>query len=206
MFKYFIQKGFTGMLVGWKRGQVWSYDLIVASIIFVIALSILAFFWWSVRTNLAEDKEAIVRESLKVSDVLMSPGIPENWNDLVNLSDSTTWSQVEQIGLAQSWDNHSLSVDKVYKLINMSSANYSYVQNRLRSNYNFYMEFKFRNTSNNNGEQPLLMNNSPIFAGIDKVYNNDSTVKALARDDRIAVYNNSIVIMRLYLWSDSTYD
>ncbi len=181
---------------------MWSYDLIVGSILFVMAMAILAFFWWSVRTNMSEDKEAIIRESIKVSDVLMSPGIPINWNNLVNLSDQSTWSQVQQIGLAENWDNNSLSLDKVYKLINMSSANYSFVQNRLRSNYNFYIEFKFRNTSNSNLEQPVI-NRTAMTAG--SKYN-DVTVKAIAKDDRIVIYNNSIIIMRLYLWSDSTLD
>lgn len=191
----------------WRKGQVWSYDLIVASIIFVAAMAILAYFWWSARTNMSEDKEAIIRESLKVSDVLMSPGIPANWNTLVDLSDQTTWSNVQQIGLANSWTNPSLSIDKVYKLVNMSITNYSYTQTLIRSNYNFYMEFKFRNTSNSNLEQPVLMNNENITAGIDPTVGNTAlTVKAVARDDRIAVYDNSIVIMRLYLWSDSTVD
>jgi hypothetical protein len=170
-------------------------------------MAILAYFWWSARTNMSEDKEAIIRESLKVSDVLMSPGIPANWNTLVDLSDQTTWSNVQQIGLANSWTNPSLSIDKVYKLVNMSITNYSYTQTLIRSNYNFYMEFKFRNTSNSNLEQPVLMNNENITAGIDPTVGNTAlTVKAVARDDRIAVYDNSIVIMRLYLWSDSTVD
>jgi nitrogen fixation-related uncharacterized protein len=187
-------------LVGWKRGQVWSYDLIISSILFVIALAILAFFWWSVRTNMSEDKEAILRESIKVSDVLMTPGIPTNWNTLVDLSDQTTWANVQQIGLAESWDNHSLSIGKVYKLFNMSLVNYSIVKNKLRSRYDFYMELKFRN---NSVEQPVKMNGTPILAG--NSYN-VLTVKTISKNDRVAIYNNSIVIMRLYLWSDSTSD
>lgn len=186
-----------------RKGQVWSYDLIVATTIFVMAMAVLAFFWWSVRTNMSEDKEAIIRESFTVSDVLMSPGIPQNWNTLVDLSNQSTWSNVQQFGLAQSWTNSSFSVDKVYKLINMSSVNYSFVQNSIRSPYNFYLQFVFLNTSNNNAEQPVLMNQTAIVAGIPY---NDATVQAIARDDRITVYNNSIVIMRVYLWSNSTLD
>jgi hypothetical protein len=186
-----------------RKGQVWSYDLVVASIIFVLAMAVLSFFWWSVRTNMSEDKEAIIRESFKVSDVLMSPGIPQNWSMLVNPSNPSTWSNVQEIGLAESWTNSSLSVDKVYKLINMSSVNSSLVQNKLRSRYDFYLQFLFLNTSNNSVEQPVLMNQTAIVAG--DLYNL-TTVQAIARDDRIAVYNNSIVIMRLYLWSNSSLD
>jgi hypothetical protein len=193
------------ILLSLRKGQVWSYDLIIASIVFVMAMAVLAFFWWSVRTNMSEDKEAIIRESFKVSDVLMSPGIPQNWSMLVNLSDQSTWSNVQEIGLAESWTNGSISADKLYKLINMSSANSSIVQNKLRSRYNFYLQFVFRNTSNNNLEQPLLMNKTAIVAGDNPLYN-PATVQAIAKDDRIAVYNNSIVIMRLYLWSNSNLD
>jgi hypothetical protein len=189
-------------LARWRKGQVWSYDLIVASIIFITAMAILAYFWWSARTNMSENKDAIIRESLKVSDVLMSPGIPSNWNTLVNISNQSTWSNVQQIGLAESWTNQSLSLDKVYKLTNMSIINYSYVQSKVRSSYDFYLEFKFRNTSNNNLEQPVLMNNTALVAGI--VYSN--LAKAIAKEDRIVVLNNSIVIMRLSLWSNSNFD
>jgi hypothetical protein len=191
------------ILSTFRKGQVWSYDLIVASTIFVMAMAVLAFFWWGVRTNMSEDKEAIIRESFTVSDLLMSPGIPQNWNTLVNLSNQSTWSNVQQLGLAESWTNSSLSIDKVYKLLNMSSVNYSTVQNNIRSPYNFYIQLILLNTSNNNAEQPVLMNQTAIIAGIPY---NDATVQAIARDDRVVVYNNSIVIMRLYLWSNSTLD
>ncbi|NYZ75827.1 hypothetical protein H0N98_01080 [Candidatus Micrarchaeota archaeon] len=189
----------------WKKGQVWSYDLIIASMIFVVAMAILAFFWWSARTNMSENKDAIIRESLKIGDVLMSPGIPADWNTAGGFDpfDDSTWSNVQQIGLAESWTNRSLSVNKLNNLRTMSSTNYSYTRSLLRSKYNFYVEFKFRNTRNNNLEQPVLMDGLPITAG--SPYN-DMTVKAIARDDRVVVYNNSIIIMRLYLWSNSNAD
>lgn len=186
-----------------RKGQVWSYDLIVGSLLFVLAMAILAFFWWSVQTNMAENKDAIIRDSIKVTDVLMSPGIPPNWDQLVNLSNQTTWSSVQQIGLADSWGNSSLSINKIYALYNMSVTNYSYSQSLIRSNYNYYLLFAFRNTSNSNLEQPVLMNGTNLTAGF--AYN-DTIVKALSRVDRIVVYNNSIVIMRLYLWSNSEAD
>jgi hypothetical protein len=192
-------------LIRWKKGQVWSYDLIIASIIFVLAMAVLSFFWWSIRTNMSENKAAIVRESLTISDVLMSPGIPENWNVGVDPNDPSTWSNVQQLGLAKSWDNKSLSVDKVYKMTIMSALNYSFVQNEIRSHYNFYVNVTFRNTSNGNLEQPVLLNGTTTPITMGNMYNL-ITVKTIAMDDRIAVYNNSIVIIRLYLWSDSTLD
>ena len=181
---------------------MWSYDLIVASIVFITAMAILAYFWWSARTNMSEDKEAIIRESFKVSDALMSPGFPANWNTLVDPNDQSTWSNVQQIGLAESWANQSLSIDKVYKLAEMSFNNYSYTQSKVSPNYEFYLEFKFRNTSNNNLEQPVLLNDAAIVAGTVST----DLAKAIAKEDRIVVFDNSIVIMRLYHWSTSNID
>jgi hypothetical protein len=183
-----------------RKGQVWSYDLIVGSIIFVIAMGILAFFWWSARTNISENKDAMVAESAKVSDVLMSPGIPANWNMLVKLTDQSTWANVQQIGLAEDWGSNILSIDKLYKFTNMSLLNYPAVKSKIRSRYNFYMELKLRN---NSVEVGVKMNGTNIQAGLPY---NELTAKTIAKTDRVAVYNNTVVILKLYIWSDSLQD
>jgi len=118
-----------------RKGQVWSYDLMMSSILFVIAMGILAFFWWSARTNMTEEKDTMTLESIKVADNLVSPGSPTDWQSSIDVNDQSTWSNVQQIGLGRSWsasDSNVLSIDKLYSFQTMSSNNYSLTKSKLR--------------------------------------------------------------------------
>jgi len=183
-----------------KKGQVWSYDLIVGSILFVIAMGVLAFFWWSARTNISENKDAIVREAVKVSDVLVSPGIPTNWSASVDPANVNTWAGLQQIGLAEDWDTNVLSVDKISKFMQMSLVDYSLLKTKLRSRYDFYMELTFYNDTS---EEAVKMNGANITAGRQF---DESTAKTIAKSDRVVIYNKSLVMMKVYMWSDSAWD
>lgn len=191
------------ILARWKKGQMWSYDLVIGSVLFMIAMAILAFFWWSARTNISENKDAVIFESMKVSDSLMSPGTPANWESLVDPMNMSTWANVQQIGLAKSWgvnETNVISIDKLYKFRQMSLINYSYTKSKLRSRYDFFIELKIRNSSQ---EERAKLNGTDFWAG--RQYN-EFTMKTLAKTDRVVIYNNSVAIMRLYLWSDSLWD
>jgi len=179
---------------------MWSYDLIVASIIFVIAMGILAFFWWSAQTNISENKDLIAKESIKVSDTLMSPGIPPNWNELVDVNNPSTWSAIQQAGIAQSWDNNMLSIDKLYKFSQISLRNYSFAKTKLRSRYDFFFELIGINQS---VESRLKLNGTDIIGG--KQYS-ETTSKTIAKVDRVVIYNNSAALLKVYTWSDYFWD
>ncbi|MEM3555726.1 MAG: hypothetical protein QXF56_03355 [Candidatus Micrarchaeia archaeon] len=187
-------------MAGWKKGQIWSYDLIIGSIIFAIAMGILAFFWWSTQTNISENKDLIAKESIKVSDLLMSPGIPPNWNELVNLDDQGTWGVVQQFGIVDKWDSNTLSIDKVYKFRQISLRNYSFAKTKLRSRYDFFFELV---EINNSVESRIKLNGIDILAG--KQYN-EMTSKTISKVDRVVLYNNSAALMKVYVWSDYFWD
>jgi len=187
-----------------RKGQVWSYDLIIGSILFVIAMGILAFFWWSVRTNMTEEKDKMILESIKVADSLVSPGSPTNWESAVNLNDQSTWQGIQQIGLVRSWndnDSNILSIDKVNKFRMMSLTNYSFTKTRLRSQYDFYIQFLIHDV--NGTDKMAKYGVSDLWAG--KPFN-EQIAKTIAKTDRIVSYNNTIVIMRVFVWSDSLWD
>jgi len=169
----------------------------------MIAMAILSFFWWSARTNISENKEAVIFDSIKVSDSLMSPGTPANWESLVDPMNMSTWANVQQIGLTKSWsinDTHVISIDKVYKFRMMSLINYSYTKAKLRSRYDFFIEFI---TLNSSYEERAKLNGTNFWAG--RQYN-EFTVKTIAKTDRVVIYNDSVAIMRFYAWSDSLWD
>lgn len=78
----------------YKKGQYFSFDAIVASVIFVLALVALLSYWHSVRTYLDYQNSDISREAVRISTVLFSPaqghcltkdlsrmGFANSWND-----------------------------------------------------------------------------------------------------------------------------
>ena len=187
-----------------RKGQVWSYDLMMSSILFVIAMGILAFFWWSARTNMTEEKDTMTLESIKVADNLVSPGSPTDWQSSIDVNDQSTWSNVQQIGLGRSWsasDSNVLSIDKLYSFQTMSSNNYSLTKSKLRLRYDYYVQFIIHN--GNGSDQVVKLNGFDLDVG--KPYD-EITARMIAKTDRIVIYNNSLVIMRVILWSESPWD
>lgn len=195
---------YVGILDRLRKGQVWSYDLIISTILFVIAMEILAFFWWSASTNMTEEKDTMTLESIKVADNLVSPGSPADWQLPINMSDQSTWSDVQQIGLVRSWndnDTNVISTDKLYSFQMMSFTNYSLVKSKLRSRYDFYIQFIVHNV--NGSDQLVKLNGVDLWVGQPF---NEMTARMIAKTDRVVIYNNSLVIMRVILWSESPWD
>ncbi|MFH0927227.1 MAG: hypothetical protein V1822_01485 [Candidatus Micrarchaeota archaeon] len=57
-----------------KKGQYFSFDAIVAAVIFVLAMSILANHWFSLRSQMDEQTLFLQDEALRISDLFLSPG------------------------------------------------------------------------------------------------------------------------------------
>lgn len=58
------------------KGQYFSFDAIVASVIFMMAVVMLLNYWHSVRTFLEYQSGDIAREAMRISAVLFSPPSP----------------------------------------------------------------------------------------------------------------------------------
>jgi hypothetical protein len=60
-----------------RRGQFFSFDVIAGAFIFMIAFFLIAFYWLNAQTLFAQQEGGdIQREAARVSDYLLSPGIP----------------------------------------------------------------------------------------------------------------------------------
>lgn len=62
-----------------KRGQYFSMDAIVASVIFVLALSLLMSHFFSLRAMNDSRSSYLVDDAYRISDLLLGPGDPPNW-------------------------------------------------------------------------------------------------------------------------------
>ena len=185
-----------------NKGQVWSYDLIIGSILFLITLGMLTFFWWSVTTSISTSEEKTIIESLKFSDMLLTPGIPEIW--FVNSSSAQTWNNVQQIGLTTNTSKRTLEWIKLGSFYDMSAYNYSPTRLKANSPYDYYIYL----TQHNGTEQAIGVvgyGSGIIYysAGLDPVAYN---AKAIVKTERIAIYQNEIVRFKLLTWTSQAWD
>lgn len=67
------------MKFAYKKGQYFSFDAIVASIIFALAISILSTHWFALREQIDDHDTYLQQEAYRISDALLSVGDPPNW-------------------------------------------------------------------------------------------------------------------------------
>ena len=93
------------------KGQYFSFDAIIATVIMVIAFSTLVSYWYGVQSTIETRTDSQYSDALRVADSLFSPGLPSNW-ETYPISPA---SPLQQIGLANSFSND-LNKTKVKRL------------------------------------------------------------------------------------------
>lgn len=58
-----------------KKGQYFSFDAIVASVIFILTFISLITYWFSVKSSLESKNDEITREAARISDYLLTPSV-----------------------------------------------------------------------------------------------------------------------------------
>jgi hypothetical protein len=77
---------------GYRKGQYFSFDAIVASVIFVLTLVMLLSYWHSVRAYLDYQANDISKDASRISDMLFTPPTGECGTGTLT-----------RLGLASSW-------------------------------------------------------------------------------------------------------
>ena len=77
------------------KGQYFSFDAIIASVIFVLALVALLSYWHSVRSFLDYQNDPLAKDAIRVSNLLFTPPSPAPLD----------CASMERLGLAVSWDD-----------------------------------------------------------------------------------------------------
>ncbi|MEW6748671.1 MAG: hypothetical protein AB1295_03110 [Candidatus Micrarchaeota archaeon] len=81
------------------KGQYFSFDAIVAAVIFVLALVALLSYWHSVRSFLDYQNDPLSKESIRVSNLLFMPPAP-----------SSACGSMQSLGIVLDWNDR--RVDK----------------------------------------------------------------------------------------------
>ena len=61
------------------KGQYFSFDAVVASVIMVIAVTSLVAYWFGVQSVAESRSSDMYADSLRIAESLLSPGSPSNW-------------------------------------------------------------------------------------------------------------------------------
>ncbi len=139
------------------KAQFWSFDVIFAMVIFILALTILGFTWYGVNNQLALGYSggSIVAQlqAHSLAQNLLAPGQPSNWQSIVNVTNTLTWTNVST-GLGTSYSGSNLSASKLYALMAMASQNYQATKYELGVSYEYYIDIYGGNINVTMGRNP----------------------------------------------------
>lgn len=83
---------------GYKKGQYFSFDAIISSVIFLLTLIMLLSYWHSVRTYLDYQANDLSKEASRLSTLLFTPPT------------GTDCKNLQRLGLVNSWSDKRLNV------------------------------------------------------------------------------------------------
>jgi hypothetical protein len=82
------------------KGQYFSFDAIIASVIFVLALVAMLSYWHSVRSFLDYQNDQLSKDAVSISNLLFTPPYP-----------SSSCANMERLGFAMGWDDRRVNGD-----------------------------------------------------------------------------------------------
>ena len=171
------------------KAQFWSFDLVFAVIIFVFALVLLTYVWLNISGEYSllygRNVANIQLQLNSLGSQLLSPGIPSNWNYIVNFSAVSAWQNIT-VGLGNGTSG-SLSQFKINALQNMSSDNYQAAKPALGVGYDYYITITGSWISESIGKNPAQLNATSLQSSVLPV-----------------VINGAPAQMTIELWTNST--
>jgi hypothetical protein len=162
-----------------KRGQLWSIDLVIAVIIFLMGLFFFYKFAFTTQTTQADTLNDLTLHAEIVSSFIMSPGDPADWtNETVN-----------SLGITDG--NFRLQQDKVQRFFNMMPDEYNRTRRLLSTSKHYQIRFV------DNVGMPVVVGNVSSI-GLNSTQINPESIVALTR---FGFYNSQIVQVMVEVWS-----
>jgi len=112
------------------KGQYFSFDAIIAAVIFMMAIVMLLGYWHSVKSFLEYQSGAVSREAMRVASALFVPAFPEG----------SDCSRMVNLGFSISWNDRRVNES----IISCSAAQPSnWLKEKFSSPYNVSMKFNY---------------------------------------------------------------
>lgn len=161
-----------------KKNQIWSFDLVIATLIFLGVLII--FYKYSVNTVDIEEQgtDYLLLDAKLISSYLVSSGHPEDW----------TTDNVTLIGLTDG--EMRLDQEKVEQFSEIASLDYTESRRLLSTTHNYYVFFEDKEGN------PLEISGISSI-GKDYLAENPSD---LIKVVRFVFYDSKIIKLVVYVW------
>jgi len=160
-----------------EKGQIFSVDMIVASVVFLFILTLIIVFSGDISNRVSLVQEHNLREEAALhaaSSLVYSPGSPANWENVSDLNN------VSSIGIAET--RNLIDSDKLARLVDLNQTNYVGVKDLLGlSKYDLKIDL-------------IRMQNSQVISEFGL---NPDVNKSVTTANRFAYYNNENVILRV---------
>lgn len=163
-----------------KRGQIWSFDVMIASALFIV--TILIFFTFSLNQSdeTTEAFDLLFYDGNVLADNIMSEGYPKNWNS----------STVSIIGLTTDNRINQSKIEELYTMIYFEN-NYTRTKNLFNTKYDYYFFLDENMTANSNSIEGI---------GYPGATKSNINSRNLIKVTRFTIYQNKTVPLYIYIW------
>lgn len=162
-----------------QKGQYFSFDAVIATVIMVLAFSTLVAYWYGAQAVVEERTNSRLADAGRIAESLLSPGSPADWDNGMYITD------IRQIGIATGFNN-GLDSWKVRQFKSLSEQDYEGVGRLLRAGGDYYVLI-----------ERTEQTGAPV-AEIGKPYPANSSYVVVA--NRGVTYEGHPARMRVFLW------
>ncbi|MEM0201023.1 MAG: hypothetical protein QXD23_01310 [Candidatus Micrarchaeaceae archaeon] len=147
------------------KAQFWSFDAVFGIILFIFGLIILTYAWITISNNYSSvssnNAGSMQSELTKLNYIIFYSGTPSNWDSIINVSNTLTWSGIS-VGLGTLSNNKDLSENKLMSFLAMSNTNYSLTKEALGISYDYYINISSKNFNLEIGKNPIPLSPTSI--------------------------------------------
>ncbi|VVC03513.1 Uncharacterised protein [Candidatus Bilamarchaeum dharawalense] len=137
------------------KGQYFSFDAIIAAVIFVLALVALLSYWHSVRSFLDYQNDPISKEAIRVSNLLFAPPSP-----------SPNCADIQQLGFGLSWSDRRVNSSLLNCAMVNSLGNPDWLYQNLSTPYKATLEIANVTDVHN----PIILGYDPSTPPVDTIH------------------------------------
>lgn len=113
------------------KGQYFSFDAIIAAVIFVMALVALLSYWHSVKSYLDYQNDQLSRDAIRVSNLLFTPPAP-----------SSDCNSMTRLGLSFAWDDRRINASLLDCAETKAASNQTWLKEELSTPFNVSITVK----------------------------------------------------------------
>ena len=178
------------------KGQYFSFDAIIAAVIFALAISVLSSHWVALRAQMDGSDTYLQQEAYRISDVLLGAGEPV----YATRGDPRNWylspQNAKRAGLAISNSNPNLlNYTTIEQMHNLNTpANYEQWALLLSTGANFWVEINMTNATDPGRPYNFLFGQAPA----------DKSKAQIVQVRRAVAVQQDIIGGNKYYWANLT--